>query len=97
MPAELKSSIAVSESLKIERKVLSRKVSYYKIPVLVSSDELGGEAAKTCSYGVEFHLLDALIGTTEKIVRSKKAHFDILQVDLLRNHTSFAKILTRIL
>ena len=48
--------------------------------VLVSSDELGGEAAKTCSYGVEFHLLDALIGTTEKIVRSKKAHFDILQV-----------------
>ena len=55
-----------------------------KIPVLVSSDELGGEAAKTCSYGVEFHLLDALIGATQKIVRSKKTHFDILQVDMLR-------------
>ena len=39
--------------------------------VLVSSDELGGEAAETCSYGVEFHLLDTLIGATEKIVRSK--------------------------
>ena len=55
-----------------------------KIPVLVSSDELRGEAAKTCSYGVEFHLLDALIGATEKIVRSKKTHFDILQVDMLK-------------
>ena len=83
--------------MKIERKVLSKEVRYYKIQVLVSSDELGGEAAKTCSYGVEFHLLDALIGTTEKIVRSKKAHFDILQVDLLKDNTSFAKILTRIL
>ena len=72
--------------------MLSKKVRYYKIPVLVRSDELRGEAAKTCSYGVEFHLLDALIGTTEKIVRSKKAHFDILQVDMLRNNPFVASI-----
>ena len=53
------------------------------VSVLVSSDKLGGEAAKTCSYGVELHLFDALIRATEKIVRSKQAHFSALQVDAL--------------